>query len=363
MSACVEMALALKNLGHQPTLVSFDDPASPFLSALPLELSIRAIGPGKGAWGAIPNLAGRLSGLAADVVVLNGLWLFSTTAVARWARHNKIPYVLFPHGMLDPYFKRFWFKHLKKTIYWWLFEARTLARAACVCYTTASEKTLASRSFFPFVPRRQEVVGLGLESYTGSAETAAAAFRQHFPALGEKTPYLLYLSRFHAKKGADLLLKALHANPGLTLVMAGPLHGTDGEVAARLKDLAPVDRILWTGMLTGELKWGALAGASALALTSHQENFGMVVAEALSVGTPVLVSDKVAISGEVAAAHAGLVCRDTLSGVQTMLKAFRNLSPAELAAMRKAALDCFEKNFQPACVAKRLEGILQESLP
>ena len=65
------------------------------------------------------------------------------------------------------------------------------------------------------------------------------------------------------------------------------------------------ERITWAGLLQGDLKWGALLAAEAFILPSHQENFGIAVAEALAVGTPVLISYKVNIWLEIEADNAG----------------------------------------------------------
>ena len=97
---------------------------------------------------------------------------------------------------------------------------------------------------------------------------------------------LVYLGRIHQKKGCDLLIRAFArvatVDPSLHLVMAGP--DQTGWVA-QLKDLAArlgvMSRVSWLGMVTGDDKWSALYAAEALVLPSHQESFGIVVAEAL----------------------------------------------------------------------------------
>ena len=68
-------------------------------------------------------------------------------------------------------------------------------------------------------------------------------------------------------------------------------------------------------MLEGDLKWGALRVADALILPSHQENFGMVIAEALSVGTPVFLTNKVNLWREVVDCCAGIVSNDHQEGI------------------------------------------------
>ena len=75
------------------------------------------------------------------------------------------------------------------------------------------------------------------------------------------------------------------------LVIAGPDQmGWQAELINIAKQLGVHDKILWAGMLQGDLKWGAFRAADAFILPSHQENFGIVVAEALSANLPVLTN-------------------------------------------------------------------------
>jgi glycosyltransferase involved in cell wall biosynthesis len=104
----------------------------------------------------------------------------------------------------------------------------------------------------------------------------------------------------HEKKGCRELLEAFrqvltaaNASQDLHLVMAGP---ADSAYGRQLKEavirLGLADRVTWTGMLSGDLKWGAFHAAEAFILPSHQENFGIAVAEALACGVPVLISEQ-----------------------------------------------------------------------
>jgi len=101
------------------------------------------------------------------------------------------------------------------------------------------------------------------------------------------------------------------------------------------------------GAVYGSIKWSALSGAVALVLPSHQENFGMVVAEALSVGTPVCLTRQVNIWREIVAAQAGWAEDDTSEGILRLLTAMEtSLSSASSAAvLRDQAVACYRKNF------------------
>src|SRR6202043_4224766 len=105
--------------------------------------------------------------------------------------------------------------------------------------------------------------------------------------------------------------------------------------------LGVADRIHWPGMLLGDAKWGAFRAAEAFVLPSHQENFGIAVAEALACGRPVLLSDKVNIAEEIAEDGAGLMELDTAGGTERLLTRWIEMPAAERQAMGVRASECF----------------------
>jgi glycosyltransferase involved in cell wall biosynthesis len=301
-----------------------------------------------------------------DAIIVNGLWNFSAFAAAMALPGRKTPYFVFTHGMMDPWFKRTYpLKHLAKLVFWLLCEGRLLAGARKVFFTTEEERRLAHGQF-PLWRYNEQVVGYGTAAAPPPTPEQRAAFQAKTPELGDR-PYLLFLSRIHRKKGCDLLVDAFakiaKEQPDLQLVVAGP--DQENLVAAlreRAEALGVGDRIHWPGMLKGDAKWGGYRGAEAFILPSHQENFGIVVAEALACGTPVLISDKVNIWREVEAAGAGLVRPDDAGGTEDLLRAWLALSDTDRAAMRVAAHQTFEKNFDVATIAPALLEIIKSSL-
>ena len=117
-------------------------------------------------------------------------------------------------------------------------------------------------------------------------------------------------------------------------------------------------RITWTGMISGAVKWGALRAAEVFVLPSHQENFGIVVAEALAAGTPTLISDKVNIWREIQADGAGIVAEDTQQGTCQLFRSYLDLPDEKKAAMRKLARQCFEQRFEIKKAAGSLHAVL-----
>ena len=115
-------------------------------------------------------------------------------------------------------------------------------------------------------------------------------------------------------------------------------------------------------MLQGDEKWGALAAAEALVLPSHQENFGLVIPEALAMGTPVLTAHPVNISPEVAEDGAGLVAEDSPDGVQRLFDQWENLGKAGKERLRQAARLCFERRFDLGQRIDEFIRILREEL-
>ena len=109
---------------------------------------------------------------------------------------------------------------------------------------------------------------------------------------------------------------------------------------------ASLSGITFTGMLTGSLKWGAFSAADAFILPSHQENFGIAVVEALACGTPVLISNKVNIWREIAAAEAGYVENDDLAGTARLIERWVGTAPDVRATMKENARECFARHFE-----------------
>src|SRR5579862_9840291 len=152
-----QLGALARSSGHAVEVLSVDPPDAPFLGSFPLP--IHALGPATRAYGFTPHLVPWLRERAHyyDIVVVNGIWQYHSLAVWHALRHTKVPYVVYTHGMLDPWFKRRYpLKHLKKWLYWPWAEYRVLRDAAAVCFTSEEERRLARLSFRPY--RCREVV-------------------------------------------------------------------------------------------------------------------------------------------------------------------------------------------------------------
>jgi glycosyltransferase involved in cell wall biosynthesis len=175
------------------------------------------------------------------------------------------------------------------------------------------------------------------------------------------------MSRLDLKKGCDLLLQGFASVMKGTpwkLIMAGPdSTGWKGRLQSMAVELGIAGQVEWPGMLQGEEKWQAMQQAQALVLPSHQENFGLVIVEALACGTPVLISDRVNIWREIIEEGAGLVAPDTLAGIVELLTRWNSVTQDDKVTMSQAARNCFQKNFEMAGAFRRLNEILQGCLP
>jgi glycosyltransferase involved in cell wall biosynthesis len=363
-------ARVARERGLEVEVASFDGWNEPDVAEFPAPL--HALGPPLGVPGLktyryAPKAASWLAAHAAryDAVIVHGLWQYQTLVAWRALRGTGVPYYVFPHGMLDPWFKRTYpAKHAKKWLYWHAVERRVLRDARAVLFTCEEERVLARESFGPWAARAA-VVGYGTAATDGDPHMQLEAFLRDFPALRGKR-VLLFLSRLHPKKGCDNLISAFacvaQRDPHLHLVMAGPDQvGWQAELSAHAVALGVAGRITWTGMLVGNAKWGAYRAAEAFVLPSHQENFGIVVAEALACGVPVLISDKVNIWREIAAAQAGLVRDDTAAGTAALLIDWLDTDREAQRRMRVNATECFRRHFDLQTAISRLHELLGQA--
>ena len=340
--------------GGDVAVVTLDPPDAPWLAEWPSPVHALA---GCGGYGWTPKLGRWLRARAGEFggVFVHGLWQWPGAGTWQALRGTGTPYFVFPHGMLDGSHRAAWpAKHARKALYWRAIEHRVVRDAAAVIFTCEGERRAGRGTFALWLAQREEVVSLGTTAPPFAAADAREKFFARFPALrGQRL--LLFLGRLHEKKGCDLLIAAFRkVAPPLHLVLAGPC--ADQAYAARLRALAEGLPVTFTGPLYGEEKWGALAAAEVFALPSHQENFGIAVAEALASGLPVLISDRVNIWGEIAQDGAGLVEPDTAAGTERLLARWLQADPL---AMRAAAGRCFATRFDIRRTADNLAALVR----
>ena len=247
-----------------------------------------------------------------DLVHIHWLYNFACMAAARAAAAANVPFVVQPRASLDPHMRKK--NDLVKRLYLSTLGRPLLTRAAAVVFTAEEERALAT-----YGPRRPEwVIPNGLDVQAYERLPRPGTFRSAFPGL--EGPFLLFLGRISRQKGLDLLLPAfarlVRSRPALRLVLAGPDHeGYQAEVRDLAQRLGIADRVLFPGLISGDLKLGAFVDADLFVLPSYAENFGGVIVESLACGLPVVISDQVNIHRELSDAGAATVVQCSIDAV------------------------------------------------
>lgn len=239
-----------------------------------------------------------------DLVEIHSLYQFPSTAAAYYSRKFNVPYVIRPHGTLDPFLVRR--RRVRKLLYDICVERRNLTRAARVQFTSEEEMELAGQTG---IPMSSAVIPLGVDADPVTSPRPAQIFERWPELLGRKT--LLFLGRINFKKGLDILAAAFgklaRERADVHLLIAGP--DSDGylrRVRAWFEREGVLDRVTFTGMLHGADKTLAFSAATAFVLPSYSENFGIAVVEAMAAGVPVVISKRVNIWREIVGGGAGL---------------------------------------------------------
>lgn len=258
-----------------------------------------------------------------DIVHVHGLYRYPSTSAATMARRRKIPYIIRPHGSLDPYMygKSTMGTPRLKRIYERLFDMPNLHGASAIHYTAEDEREKAS---FLNLRSPSFIASNGLDWQAFETLPARGAMRERW-GVGED-PVVLFLGRLHFKKGLDLLIPAFDQVrkriPNAQLVIAGP-DNDDYERTVRgwVADRGLESAVHFVGTLHGADVVQAYVDADVFALPSYTENFGMTVVEAMACELPVVISDQVNIHAEISSAAAGLVTRCDADEVATALNA------------------------------------------
>lgn len=247
-----------------------------------------------------------------DLIHTHSNWNYPVAAACRAARRAGVPYVMRPCGMLSSY--TFGRSRWKKRAYWFARERRNVLGAAGFHVTSDEE--------------RREVVGLGVTApiaviahgiSSDAWETSIEPhwLRQQCPQAGDR-PIVIFLSRLHPKKGIiDLLLPALarmQTDAFLAIVGGDDNHapGFMRRIQNEVYRLGLGSKVALLGPVPPKRRWAAFDGADLFVLPSHSENFGIVVAEAMARGKPVVVTEGVQFAPHVRASKAGTVVIPTV---------------------------------------------------
>jgi glycosyltransferase involved in cell wall biosynthesis len=302
-------------------------------------------------WCSRMRMALRRDVASFDLLHLHSVFLWPTWVAARTSHAAGVPYIVSPRGMLGREVVRRKSRYIKSA---WihLIEQKTLRDAAALHVTTELE--------------REEVEALGLELPTIFCVPNGVSWPNEPLPLSSgpyaelKRPYALFLSRIDVKKGLDRLIAAWKCVPDLTLVIAGNDESGYRHTLETIADDNRVStRIRFLGMVSDEHKWALYRQATMFILPSYSENFGNVVAEAMAMACPVVVTPEVGLATLVRESGAGIV----VDGAPTTLSAaIRTLlrDPTKCHLMGERGQFAARRYLTWESVAQRMESVYDE---
>ncbi|MFT7581161.1 MAG: glycosyltransferase involved in cell wall biosynthesis [Myxococcota bacterium] len=281
-----------------------------------------------------------------DVAHLHGLFNLPVTSAALALSARRVPYVVRTCGMLDQW--SLTQKARSKRVYLRMLERGTLNRAARIQVSTPFEA--------------DEVAHLGLRTPI-AVHPQGVAPPPRWEGEPPERPFVLFLSRIALKKGLVPLLRAFAQVaarfPDHDLVIAGPDEfGHQAVVEAEARALGLGDRVRFPGMVRGADKGRLYGQASCFALTSHDENFGIVVIEAAQCGCPLLLTPGVGLASAVAEHGAGEIVDLEVNAIAEGLVRVLEKGRAAYAAQTRALGDAFHWDVRTEAIERMYADVL-----
>ncbi len=222
-----------------------------------------------------------------DLIHDSGIWLEHNRALAQLAMQRRIPRVVSPRGMLEPWAMNH--KWLKKRIAWWLFQKRDLNNTACLHATASSEadqfRKLNLKPQISVIPN-----GVSLPP---PQQTTRPRDGEQSETENSVTKTALFLGRIQSKKGLPMLIEAwsrIKPKDWRMKVVGPDEDGHRHQLERIIRSRGLEEEWEFAPPLVGDSKWGAFSEAQLFILPTHSENFGIAVAEALASGTPVITT-------------------------------------------------------------------------
>ena len=311
-------------------------------------------------WGFSPPLYSRVQQEIAlsDVILVHFHYQFANWAGASIARRQRKPYVLFPHGSLN----RWGVAHksrLKKMLYLWLLERRNIQKALFVVFNAPEERELSLFS------ERGRVVPSGITPADFEDMPPPGHWRSQRPHLQDKVCFL-YLGRLNpSQKGLDILIPAFsrlaRERKDVHLVLVGPdERGGEQQVRQLIGELGIEADVTLTGMLDGVDKLAVLQDSDVYVLSSPSEGMSIALLEAMYTGLPVVVTNRVGLSGRIEREKCGLVVEADERQLHTALRAM--LDAGARAEMGKRATALIKAEYTWDVIAENLIVQIEEAL-
>jgi len=289
-----------------------------------------------------------------DVVHIHAIFSFCSSYAMLQARKQNVPYIIRPIGQLEKW--SLTQSTQRKELYLALLEKDNLNEANAIHFTAESEKNQALERFPNLAA---QVIPLGIE-LPKLIPNANLEMRKHW-SLRDK-PTILFLSRLHPKKGIEKLLRSLFQLETIDFEMIIAGEGEPeyiNQLNLLAQQLGIIEKCHFVGFVSGQQKDLLLQGCQLFALTSHSENFGIAVLEAMASGTAVLVSDEVALAQQVREQQLGFVSSlDNNEITQTLRQALTDLD--RLNKKGEESRYFVEKNYQWPFIASELKSLYQQ---
>ena len=359
-SSIIDNSISLKKHGFLVDILTCDPKNSKF--QVSNKIKIINQGPALGNYGFSFNLTKWLffNRKKYDIFLIEGIWQYFSL-LARLLLKN---YFVFIHGALDPFFRLNNFKRIKKQIYWRLIEKKNLILSNAILLTSNEEKKLLGNTYVNTKKLVKKVIGFGILKPKINKKKVLNIFYRKFPQL-KNTFFLLYLGRFHEKKGCDLLINAftkIKKKNKVKILFAGPNSIYKKKIQNLSKRLNLNKNIIWTeNSISGDLKYGAILASKSMVLFSRGENFGVSIVESLSLGRPVLISDKVNIHNEIKNYNAGFVCKNNTNDISKLINKFNDLNKSQLNKISINSLKCFKERFNLNSETNKLIQLLNSN--
>jgi poly(glycerol-phosphate) alpha-glucosyltransferase len=320
---------------------------------------------GPRSFGYAPDLIDVLVKAKADLAYFVGLWKYPSMAALHWASQTGKPFMVAPHGMLDPWAVRN--SGTKKRIAAWLFQNAQFRKTSCLralCPAEAkSIRAYGLKNPICIIPN-----GIDLPAISTGME-------KDDPPFPSARKVALYLGRLHPKKGLANLLEAWGRAQGTqgrewVLAIAGwDQGGHEAELKQQATDMGirwadatsrpPGDNtLLFFGPQFGDAKGKIYAHCDAFILPSFSEGLPMVVLEAWAYGKPVLMTPECNLP-EGFAAKAALRIEPTIDSISKGLTQLFEMSPDERQAMGKLGLALVKERFVWPKIAAEMMSVYQ----
>ena len=235
---------------------------------------------------------------------MSAIWQWHQVEVYKYCKKSNIPYIVTPHGSFGTWA---WNQsRIKKKTYWHLFGKKTITNASAIHFTAEAERkdSMYSLPIIQNIPNFIVPNGIKLNKKNNKQDI------RQLLNIPRNEFIILFLGRIHRKKGIDLFLKALRffKNHNVHFVIVGPKNDQTycSYLRLLLKKFDIERNVIWYGPVTKDKIWDFYYASDIMVLTSHSENFGMTVVEAMHCGLPVLISKNVGIWKEVVDNGAGI---------------------------------------------------------